>query len=53
MPAPSALCDTHTEAFDAIAAHIDGFYNPIRRHSALNYQSPIDFECAGSYQHAA
>ena len=44
---------TRTEAFDAITAYIDGFYNPIRRHSALNYQSPIDFECAASYQHAA
>lgn len=44
---------TRTEAFDAITAYIDGFYNPIRRHSALNYQSPIDFERAVSYQHAA
>lgn len=44
---------TRTEAFDAITAYIDGFYNPIRRHSALNYQSPIDFERAESYQHAA
>lgn len=35
---------THTEAFDAIAAYIDGFYNPVRRHSALQYLSPIDYE---------
>ena len=35
---------TRTEAFDAIANFIDGFYNPTRRHSALGYLSPIDFE---------
>jgi transposase InsO family protein len=28
----------------AIARYIDGFYNPVRRHSALNYASPIQFE---------
>ena len=33
-----------TEAYDAIAGYIDGLYNPIRRHSALGYLSPIDFE---------
>lgn len=35
---------TYTEAYDAIAAYIDGFYNPLRRHSALGYVSPIDYE---------
>jgi transposase InsO family protein len=35
---------TYTEAYDAIAAYIDGFYNPVRRHSALGYLSPIDYE---------
>jgi transposase InsO family protein len=35
---------TYTEAYDAIAGYIDGFYNPIRRHSALGYLSPIDYE---------
>jgi putative transposase len=35
---------TLTEAYDAIAAYIDGFYNPVRRHSALGYLSPIDYE---------
>ena len=37
---------TRTEAYDAIAAYIDGFYNPVRRHSALGYLSPIDYEAA-------
>lgn len=35
---------TRTEAHDAVQAYIDGFYNPVRRHSALGYLSPIDFE---------
>lgn len=37
---------TLTEAYDAIAAYIDGFYNPVRRHSALGYLSPINYELA-------
>ena len=32
------------EAECAIARYIDGFYNPIRRYSALVYQSYINFE---------
>ena len=36
--------DTRADAHDAIARHIDGFYNPIRRHSALDYLSPVQFE---------
>jgi len=35
---------TYTEAYDAIAGYIDGFYNPVRRHSGLGYLSPIDYE---------
>lgn len=29
---------------NAIARYIDGFYNPVRRHSSLGFQIPIAFE---------
>ncbi|MGB6326528.1 MAG: IS3 family transposase, partial [Methylocella sp.] len=32
------------QAEHAIARYIGGFYNPVRRHSALGYKSPIMFE---------
>jgi transposase InsO family protein len=35
---------TRRAAIGAIADYIDGFYNPCRRHSALDYVSPIEFE---------
>jgi transposase InsO family protein len=35
---------TRTKAIDAIGDYIDGFYNLTRRHSALDYLSPIEFE---------
>jgi putative transposase len=35
---------TRIEAEDAIARYIDGFYNPVRRHSALDFISPVQFE---------
>lgn len=35
---------TRTEAYDAIADYIDNFYNPIRRHSAVGYRSPVEHE---------
>ncbi len=35
---------TRAEARDALARYIDGFYNPIRRHSALGFVSPAQFE---------
>ena len=28
----------------AVARNIDGIYKPVRRHSSLNFQSPIPFE---------
>ena len=35
---------TRTEAYDAVARYIDGFYNPTRRHSTLGYVSPLRYE---------
>jgi putative transposase len=35
---------SHSQAEIAICRYIDGFYNPVRRHSALEYQSPCAFE---------
>ena len=35
---------TRREAERAIARYIDGFYNPVRRHSALSFTSPAQFE---------
>lgn len=35
---------TRKDAEDAINHYINGFYNPRRRHSALNWKSPLAFE---------
>jgi len=35
---------TRYQAEKSIGRYIDGFYNPVRRHSALAYKSPIAFE---------
>jgi len=32
---------TREQARNAVARYIDGFYNPVRRHSALGSKSPI------------
>jgi len=31
-------------AIASIADYIDGFYNPVRRHSSIGYVSPVEFE---------
>ena len=36
----------------SIGEYIEGFYNPCRRHSALNYNSPIEFELMHSMKKA-
>ena len=41
---PSGRFATRGEARKAIFRYIEGFYNRRRRHSALDYQSPVDFE---------
>ena len=35
------------QAENAVARYIDGFYNPVRRHSSLGFKSPIAFERKG------
>jgi putative transposase len=37
----------------SIGDYIDGFYNVQRRHSAINYTSPVEFELIHSMQRAA
>jgi transposase InsO family protein len=36
------------EAMSSIFAYIEGFYNPCRLHSALDYRSPVQFEAIPS-----
>jgi putative transposase len=38
------MFQTRAEASEALARYIDGFYNPVRRHSALGFVSPAQFE---------
>jgi transposase InsO family protein len=38
---------TRGAATSAIGRYIDGFYNPLRRHSTLGYISPAQFEMTG------
>ncbi len=35
---------TRTQARIAVFDYLEGFYNPRRRHSALGYLSPIEYE---------
>jgi hypothetical protein len=43
---------TRAEARNALARYIDGFYNPLRRHSALDFISPAQFERRAASQTA-
>jgi len=36
--------ETQGEARMAVFRYIEGWYNPRRRHSALRYESPVNFE---------
>jgi putative transposase len=38
------IFDTRAEATRTIGGYIDGFYNPTRRHSALDFRSPVQYE---------
>ncbi len=45
------LLDRHTwttreQLANAVFGYLEGFYNPRRRHSALGYLSPADYETA-------
>lgn len=37
---------TRQEARESIADYVEGFYNLTRRHSTLDYLSPVEFELA-------
>ena len=39
-----SIFQSRIEATIAIGRSIDGFYNPLRRHSALDFISPLQFE---------
>jgi len=43
---------TRAEARQSIGRYIDGFYNPVRRHSALDFVSPAQFERLAASQTA-
>lgn len=35
---------SQAEARMAVFSYVEGFYNPLRRHSALGYRSPVVYE---------
>jgi len=39
-----SMFQTRDQARLAVFSFIEGFYNPLRRHSALGYLSPVEFE---------
>ncbi len=40
----SVAGQSRQQAENAVARYIDGFYNPVRRHSSRDFQSPTAFE---------
>lgn len=42
---------THTEARRTLFEFIEGFYNRQRRHSSLDYLSPVDYEKAAQVRY--
>jgi putative transposase len=44
---------TRDDARSSVFEYIEAFYNRVRRHSTINYQSPNDFERERSNAHAA
>jgi putative transposase len=50
IPLKAAFKNIQT-ARRAIFDYIETFYNPQRLHSALDYQSPVDFETKTKYKH--
>ena len=45
--------ESRAAATISIGQYIDGFYNLQRRHSTINYTSPIEFELIHSVRKAA
>ena len=43
---------TRADAIEAIGEYVDGFYNPIRKHSTVGYVSPVEYE-RGTCAHGA
>lgn len=50
IPSPAPFENIQTARI-AIFDYIETFYNPQRLHSALDYQSPVDFESKYHYKH--